>query len=153
MAGYWKCQLKPQIDCPSFLPVSSFSLSVLCLNSVYLLICLCYCYLLLILFSYAEEGFALLLVHDVCVDPILSIDTRRITQHHSPATHHCSDPWSALAHCICSTCVFIRIWDANMASRLYAIKVFSSVLCLSRCIVFLGFLHCERLHGSKINST
>lgn len=40
-----------------------------------------------------------------------------------------------------------------MASRLYAIKVFSSVLCLSRCIVFLGFLHCERLHGSKINST
>lgn len=81
MAGYLKCQLKPQIDCPSFLPISStsFSLSVLCLNSVYLLICLCYCYLLLILFSYAEEGFALLLVHDVCVDPILSIDTRRIT--------------------------------------------------------------------------
>lgn len=50
MAGYLKCQLKPQIDCPSFLPVSSFSLSVLCLNSVYLLICLCYCHLLFILF-------------------------------------------------------------------------------------------------------
>lgn len=51
-------------------------LSKLCLS---INLCLSYCHLLFILFCYVEEGFALLLVHDVCVDPILSIDTRRIT--------------------------------------------------------------------------
>lgn len=153
--GYLKLQLKPcQLV---FLPSSpsSFFSPVFCLNlflsyaykfNLSVNSCLCYCLLLFMPFWYLEKGFILLLAYDANVNHmVVSVDHDR---HCSPPTHHWSDRLRVLLYVVFAIPRYL-----GYSHFMYNCSFLPCVSCLSECVVFLGFLCFERLHGSKITTT